>query len=295
VSRYRVSHTTLYRYSGSVSLCHSEAHLVPRSDGPQQLVMSAMVTRPFPAVCHDREDFFGNRTSYFAVEVPHDELEVRATSEVTVAPPMLRQTDGPAWEAARDVLAASGDASTLDARQFLLASPFVAATPGLRAYAEPSFTPARPLLEAVADLVSRIHREFAYDPHFSTIATPVDEVLAHRRGVCQDFAHLTIGCLRSVGIPARYVSGYLETDPPPGQPKLQGADASHAWVSAFVPGSGWFDFDPTNDQSPDDHYITLAWGRDYGDVTPLKGVLLGGGEHELTVAVDVQRLDDVPG
>jgi transglutaminase-like putative cysteine protease len=291
VSRYRITHSTTYRYSRAVSLCHSEAHLVPRAEGRQRLYSWNLETRPALSLRHERDDFFGNRTTYFSIEVPHDELEVVAACEVAVLPPAPPQGDQRPWEEARDAVGASTAADDLAARQFLLDSPFVAASATLRAYAEKSFSPGRPLLEAVADLSSRIHREFTYDPHFSTVATPVEEVLAHRRGVCQDFAHLTIGCLRSLGLAARYVSGYLETDPPPGQARLEGADASHAWLSVFVPGAGWWDFDPTNDQSPDGRYIVLAWGRDYGDVTPLKGVLLGGGQHDLTVAVDVERLE----
>ncbi len=289
---YRITHTTSYRYSGTVSLCHSEAHLVPRRAGSQQLLTADLATQPAPAVRCDREDFFGNPTTYFSVEVPHDALEVTATSEVSVISngAGVDLTDGPSWEEARGALALGSGQDLREARQFVLESPFVGRMPELASYAQSSFTTRRPLLDAVRDLMGRIHREFAYDPGFSTIATPVEKVLAHRRGVCQDFAHLAIGCLRSLGLAARYVSGYLETLPPPGRPRLQGADASHAWLSAFVPDVGWVDLDPTNDQAPGERYVTLAWGRDYGDVTPLKGVLLGGGDHELTVRVDVQPL-----
>ena len=171
-------------------------------------------------------------------------------------------------------------------------SPFIQIDPAIRAFAEQSFTPARPLLAAMVDLTRRIFTEFTYDPHFTTIVTPLSDVLAHRRGVCQDFAHLEIACVRAMGLPARYVSGYLETLPPPGKEKLRGADASHAWLSAYIPEQGWVDFDPTNNQIPSEQYITTAWGRDYGDVTPLKGVIFGGGEHTLAVSVDVERLTD---
>jgi transglutaminase-like putative cysteine protease len=175
----------------------------------------------------------------------------------------------------------------LDACAMVFDSPHVAASERLAAYARPSFAPGRPVLEAARELVHRIHADFTYDPHATTIATPLVEVLERRRGVCQDFAHLAIGCLRSLRLPARYVSGYLLTHPPPGQPKLVGADASHAWFAVFVPGAGWFDFDPTNDLVPADEHVSVAVGRDYDDVTPLRGVIQGGGAHEVTVQVDV--------
>ena len=183
------------------------------------------------------------------------------------------------------------DPQVLEARQFRLESNFIEFGSGIMEYAAPSFAAGRPLLEAVHDLMQRIHRDFTYDPHFSNIATPLHQVLEHRRGVCQDFAHLAIACLRAQGLAARYVSGYLETLPPPGETKQIGADASHAWFGVYVPYQGWVDFDPTNDQIPADRHITLAWGRDYADVAPLKGVVFGGGQgHHLEVAVDVERL-----
>jgi transglutaminase-like putative cysteine protease len=162
----------------------------------------------------------------------------------------------------------------------------------LRQLAEPSFTPGRPWLEAVLDLTKRIYTEFKYDPAATNVNTALDTVLRIKRGVCQDFAHLQIGCLRSMGLPARYVSGYLLTAPPPGQPKLVGSDASHAWTAAFSPEAGWIDFDPTNNIIPGIGHVTLAWGRDYGDVCPIKGVLVGGGQHRMRVAVDVAPLPD---
>lgn len=293
MTRYRITHTTRYSYSRSVSLCHSEAHLTPRPDGYQQLVAASLATHPPMAVRLDRQDFFGNRTTYFSIQESHQALDVTATSEVAVSvdTEVAEPDTALSWEETRDAIGVGATETLVEARQFTLDSPFVSAMPELSAYAEPSFAPGRPVLQGVRELMSRIYGEFAYDPHFSTVATPVGDVLAHRRGVCQDFAHLAIGCLRSLGLAARYVSGYLETEPPPGQPKLQGADASHAWLAVFVPELGWVDFDPTNDQRPAERHITLAWGRDYADVTPLKGVLLGGGDHDLTVAVDVERLE----
>jgi transglutaminase-like putative cysteine protease len=246
---------------------------------------------PSPTAYAEGVDYFGNRVSRFSIEEPHAALEVTAASEVTVSPPdpVPDLGSSPAWEAAlASSLLAEGSAA-IDARALALESPLITAVPALERYARPSFPAGRPLLAAVAELMGRIHGEFTYDPHFTTVATPLAEVLEHRRGVCQDFAHLAIGCLRSIGLPARYVSGYIETLPPPGRPRMVGADASHAWFAVHVPGGGWVDFDPTNNQLPSDQHITVAWGRDYGDVNPLKGVVLGGGKHKLQVSVDVAR------
>jgi transglutaminase-like putative cysteine protease len=219
---------------------------------------------------------------------------VTATSLVDVEPPVF-VADGPAWESVRAVLAASGpgpapSADDVDAVEFVLPSPMVVLTDAVRAYAHPSFAPACPVLLSAIDLMHRIHAEFEYGPGTTTITTTLDEVLDHRAGVCQDFAHLLVGCLRSHGLAARYVSGYLETTPPPGQAKLQGADASHAWASLYVPGHGWVDLDPTNDVVVDDRFVVTAWGRDYTDVTPLRGVIFTESKHStLDVAVDVVR------
>ncbi|MDX2167920.1 MAG: transglutaminase family protein [Deltaproteobacteria bacterium] len=291
--RYRVVHTTRYAYGAPVVLAHNEARLQPRATARQACALSQVTIDPLPAVVATREDFFGNRVLYFALQDAHDRLVVTASSEVEVAAPAPVALDaGPSWEAARARLASPDEAEARAARQFVLDSPCAAAGADVRAYAEPSFVAERPLLAAVADLSARIHRDFRFDPESTTVATPVSEVLAQRHGVCQDFAHLAIACLRAMGLPARYVSGYLETLPPPGQPRLQGADVSHAWFAVHAPGIGWVDFDPTNDLLPDERHVTTAWGRDYADVTPLKGVIFGGGAHTLEVAVDMVRLDD---
>jgi len=289
--RYRVRHQTRYRYAEAVSLCHNEAYLLPRACARQRCTRSVLTIEPAPAVTREREDFFGNRVCYFAVQRSHEHLQVTADSEVEVLSPEAGLLDSPPWEAVRERVAADTTTPGLEARDFVLPSAFVPPDDAVWDYARASFPPGRPLLEAVRDLTRRIHQEFRYDPGFTTIVTPLAEVLAHRRGVCQDFAHLQIACLRSLGLPARYVSGYLETLPPPGKAKLQGADASHAWVSVYDPEQGWTDFDPTNDQLVGEQHITTAWGRDYGDVTPLKGIIFGGGEHTLEVAVDVERLE----
>jgi transglutaminase-like putative cysteine protease len=227
---------------------------------------------------------------YFAVLRPHTKLTVTSTSEVEVTPratgmPLLGDTS---WESVRDRLRAELSDDVIEAREFALESPLIAVSPGIREYAARSFPPGRAIAAAIVDLASRIHRDFAYKPGATSVTTTLDEVLDRREGVCQDFAHLAIACARSVGLAARYVSGYLETDPPPGRPKLQGADVSHAWMSVFVPDAGWIDIDPTNDQLVSDRYVTTAWGRDYGDVPPLKGVIFTeGSKNKLTVQVDV--------
>jgi transglutaminase-like putative cysteine protease len=290
---YRVRHVTSYRYSEPVSLCHNEAHLLPRSLSHQRCLDAHLHIAPRPAVYHERKDFFGNRVVYFSIEESHAALEVAALSEMQLSPlpaPELAAT--PAWEQVQTLLRHEEHRGVLEARQFLLDSPFVSTDAAFAEYARASFAPELPLLVAVHDLMRRIFTEFAYDPAFTTIATPVSEVFAHKRGVCQDFAHLAIACLRSLGLAARYVSGYLETFPRDGQSQFIGTAASHAWVSVYCPQLGWVDFDPTNDLMPADRHIVVAWGRDYSDVTPLKGTILGGMEHELKVGVEVNRIEE---
>ncbi|MDF1553368.1 MAG: transglutaminase family protein [Deferrisomatales bacterium] len=295
MSTYRVVHTTRYDYEHPASLCHGEGRLVPRALPGQHLRRSELRVDPAPASLVERDDFFGNRALFFSVEGPHGSLEVTCTSEVEVAPQEPPLLEGSlAWEVARVSAWNGTDAPLIHARQFALESPAIPLSAELEAYARPSFPPARPLLAAVADLMGRIHTEFAYSPQSTTVATPVAEVLRQRRGVCQDFAHLALGCLRSLGLAARYVSGYLETLPPPGRERLVGADASHAWFAVCAPDSGWVDFDPTNNQIPRGRHVTVAWGRDYHDVAPLKGVVLGGGRHKVRVSVDVAPLDPAP-
>lgn len=288
---YRIRHVTEYRYPERVSLCHNESRLTPRSTPRQRCLLSSVISEPAPRYRSDREDFFGNRVSFLSIEQAHTEFRVMAESRVEVFPgvrgPDLLARDM-SWDRVREYLDSDLSAEVLEARTYRLESPRVPRRRGLADYARPSFPPDRALGEAVADLMARIHGDFEYDTSFTTVSTPIDAVLEHRRGVCQDFAHLAIGCLRAMGLAARYVSGYLETRPPPGQERLQGADASHAWFSVFDPDQGWLDFDPTNNLIPMDRHITLAWGRDYTDVSPLKGVLFGGGEsHGLSVSVDV--------
>lgn len=299
--KYRITHSTLYQYSQPVGLCQNEARLQPRDFWRQQCQSSRFEISPEPSDFHQHKDFFGNRVAYFAIQQAHQRLMVTAVSEVTVFPRQSRDdlANGLTWEQVRNQLQEVPGLTQLqglydelvDARLYLLDSPMVSTSAELANYAQSSFQPNRPLVQVVADLMRRIHVDFTYDTSFTTIATPLSDVLHFRRGVCQDFAHLAIGCLRSFGIAARYISGYVETQPEPGQQRLVGADASHAWFAVYVPGIGWLEFDPTNNKLPFDQHITLAWGRDYTDVTPLKGIAFGGGQHSLSVSVDVLRLE----
>jgi transglutaminase-like putative cysteine protease len=276
--KYRVVHETEYTYASTVSQCHNLAHLRPRNLASQQCLGHRLQIDPLPMDLAVHEDFFGNHVSYFSIQQPHRMLTVTATSEIQLEP----GTDQPvldrdmAWDEVRAQLMEPLTDVARESRQFVLDSPHAAAAADLADYAAVSFPPGRPLLEAVHDLMARMHNEFTYDPGFSTVSTPLTDVLSNRRGVCQDFAHLGIACLRSLGLAARYVSGYIETRPPAGQLKQPGADESHAWFSVYQPEIGWHDFDPTNNQVPLDQHITTAWGRDYADVSPLKGIIFGG-------------------
>lgn len=290
---YRIVHRTNYRYSASASRCRNEAHLRPRDTARQRCLASELVVDPRPVSWSDRSDYFGNPVVAFAVDGPFEELTVTATSSVAVAEGASWTSSARpelGWEQARDQLLADLSAPVLTAREFCFESPLITVSPEVRGYAEPSFGAGRSLIDVIGELTERIFSDFVYDPGFTTVTTPLEEVLQHRRGVCQDFAHLAIGCFRSMGLAARYVSGYLETTAPVGEARLVGADASHAWPSVFVPGWGWLDVDPTNDKIVGSTYVTTAWGRDYSDVTPLKGIVFGGGpSHHLDVSVDVTR------
>jgi transglutaminase-like putative cysteine protease len=289
--RYRVRHNTTYAYGDTVSICYNELYLRPRNLPGQSLQQYDLQIRPAPATTAQRTDYYGNDVTFVVLQEPHRTLSITAQSTVEVtasAPSTVIAT--PAWEAVRAHLQHDRSASVMAAYQFVFDSPQVTVRPAIRRFAAPSFTAGRPLLDAVRDLTERIYRTFTYDPTATSISTPLHDVLRHRRGVCQDFAHLQIACLRSQGLAARYVSGYLVTQPPPGQPRLRGADASHAWLSVYCPDLGWVEVDPTNNVFPGSAHIRVAFGRDYSDVSPIKGVVLGGGEHTLQVAVDVVPL-----
>ena len=293
--QYRITHVTTYTYSESVSLCQNVAHLTPREWGHQTCHHTSLEIEPDPAVLEERLDYFGNPATYFTVQELHKALKIVVSHTISVNPPVPPppKTTTP-WEVVRDRLTHDRAEAWLDAYQYSFDSRYATSQPLFAEYAGLSFLPNRPILEAAQDLTRRIHADFLYDPRATTVATPVTEVFENRRGVCQDFAHLQIACLRSLGLAARYVSGYLSTLPPPGRPRLIGADATHAWVSLFCGESGWVDLDPTNNQIPSDRHVLLAWGRDYDDVSPVKGVVLGGGQHAVKVSVDVMPIGSPP-
>ena len=289
---YRIVHRTTYKYKYPVSAGTHVACLKPRALPHHQVAHSELHIKPHPATRTERVDSFGNVLCFFTIQEPHSELVVEARSEVTMeanAKP-LPQLPLP-WEEAAKSLPGDHSAAGLEAYQFGFESPRIRVRPQFASYALQSFTPGRPMPEALLDLTARIYKDFRFDSKVTNVRTPTEEVFRKRRGVCQDFAHLQIPCRRSLNLAARYVSGYLRTYPPPGRPRLVGADASHAWVSAYCPGIGWLDLDPTNNVVPTNGHVTLAWGRDYGDVSPLRGLILGGGAHTLNVAVDMEPVD----
>ncbi|HTQ37653.1 MAG TPA: transglutaminase family protein [Pirellulales bacterium] len=286
--KYNVIHITRYMYTDTATLCHNQAHLTPRESARQKCTSCKLDIHPGPAMVRAWADAFGNTATYFSIEQAHRELSVVAKSQVEVlGSPNPPDPQLLSWEDAVERLESPELRAQHDPGVFLCR--FNSASNGdeVRKYGAQSFARQRSLFDAVLELTMRIYADFRYDPAATSISTPPAEILQRRRGVCQDFAHLQIACLRSLGLSARYVSGYLVTKPPPGKPKLVGADATHAWVSVYFPDWGWVDFDPTNRQLADADYITLAWGRDYADVSPIRGVFLGGGAHYMTVSVDV--------
>ena len=289
---YNLLHRTVYEYTAPVTVSHHAARVEPRRLPQQTAERFALHILPAPALQKTRADYFGNRVWGFAIQEVHTRLEVTATSRVIVAPvtaPALALS--PPWDKVAELFSAPVSPEVVEPYQFVFDSPLLRVSPELADYARPSFAPGTPLLVAAADLNRRIFKDFKYDPVATTVATPLEEVLEKRHGVCQDFAHLAIAAVRSLGIPARYVSGYLRTRPPAGKERLVGADASHAWFSVFCPSTGWLDFDPTNNVLPAEEHITLAYGRDYTDVSPVTGVITGGGSHRVSVSVDVEPVE----
>lgn len=289
---YRVTHRTTYEYEQPVSASYGKMHLLPRDLAGQRCLDASLTVSPLPSDHRHFADWFGNRVDYVAIDEVHTELTITASSVIEVqppaGPPLLASRP---WEELAATVGHSGGIDDVDAVHYTLDSPMIAAGPEFAAYAAGSFTPGRPAGEAVLDLCHRIHEEFDFQPGETEVDTPLLEVLHGRAGVCQDFAHLGIACLRSLGLPARYVSGYIETDPPPGQEKLVGSDVSHAWFSLLLPGAGWIDVDPTNDQMPGTRHIVTAHGRDYSDVAPVSGVIYTlGRTTKLDVTVDVTAL-----
>jgi transglutaminase-like putative cysteine protease len=289
---HKVIHKTDYSYQDPVSLCHNIVRLIPRSTNKQFCKKSVVTIDPEPDVLIEYDDFYGNKLVYFTVEKEHKKLSVHVVSEIEKLSPASEQqakNNTISWEEVISLTAAPTP-ELLEVKQFIATTPMTEADDAIAAYAAVSFPPGRPLFEGCKNLMNRIFTDFKFQSGFTTISTPLSLVMKERKGVCQDFAHLAIACIRSVGLPARYVSGYIETIPPPGVEKLVGVDASHAWFSAYIPNSGWIDFDPTNNLIPDNQHITIGWGRDYADITPLKGVIMSSGKHELKVSVDVRRL-----
>jgi transglutaminase-like putative cysteine protease len=289
--RYSVVHETVYTYSSQVSSSRQVAHLTPRGTSWQQLISHRLTIDPAASERSEGTDYFGNRYTSFFVEEPHATLTVRAESEVLVASQgITAETDSPPWEEAVVERGAWGPGIDLEAEQYRVSSPAIPLLPKARAYAQPSFPRERPWLHALLDLTTRINKEFIYDPEATTVETGVFKVLDQRRGVCQDYAHLMLSALRALGIAARYVSGYVLNRPLADGTRLTGADASHAWVAAHCPGLGWVAFDPTNGKLADQEFVTLGWGREFLDVTPLRGVVLGSAAQQLAVAVSVTPL-----
>jgi transglutaminase-like putative cysteine protease len=287
--RYRLVHRTKYTYEGAVTVSHHLARLAPRTLPGQRCPWHELEIRPEPVGRGVHVDSFGNVTAYFEIEGKHEALEVTARSLVEVFPISRPEPASTvSWERVRDTCQLEKLTPGSEAGAFRFGSPMVPLGREYADYATPEFPAGRPILEAVLGLTNRIFKDFKFDPRATDVTTPVGDVLKKRAGVCQDFAHLMLACLRSLGLPARYVSGYLETAPPPGKARLTGADASHAWVSVFCGESaGWIDTDPTNNLLPGERHITVAWGRDFSDVSPLRGVTLGAGGQRLAVAVDV--------
>ncbi|MGZ9742097.1 transglutaminase family protein [Pseudomonas sp. GNP012] len=294
-ARYQIFHDTHYHYDSPVSLAQQLAHLWPRPCAWQRCTDRQLQISPQPTSRRDELDVFGNPLTRLAFERPHDELLVNASLTIEVLPrPVLDFSGSAAWEHTRSALTYSSQPLSpelLEACRYRFESPYVHLKKNFVEFSQSCFPPGRPLLLGVQALMEKIFSEFTFDAEATQVATPLVEVLERRRGVCQDFAHLMLACVRSRGLAARYISGYLLTQPPPGQPRLIGADASHAWVSVFCPVSGWVDFDPTNNVQPALEHITLAWGRDFSDVSPLRGVILGGGNHDPEVRVTVMPLE----
>lgn len=290
--RYRVRHRTTYTYDDTVDACYERGFLAPRDTDHQQVESSTLRVSPEPDMVAEHRDHVGNRSFYVEVRTPHTLLEVEKDSVVDVDRPRPDLAALDAWTVADAAAHVRSTADPVTRAEGLLPSPLVELSAEVRAYAAEVLPPDRRLGEALTALHRTIKRDFAYRPGATTVRTTLTELLALRQGVCQDFAHLAVGCLRSVGLPARYVSGYLETVPPPGRERLVGQDASHAWVSVLVPGLAWIDLDPTNDQLVDSRYVVTAWGRDFRDVSPLKGIVLSeSATSTLDVGVDVERLD----
>jgi transglutaminase-like putative cysteine protease len=290
----QIIHRTEYVYDSAVSSSYGQLYLLPRSAAGQAVLRSQLVIEPTPDSYSEFTDFYGNRVANFSVATSHTKLIVTATSDVDISGAMVLSPDQflrPQWEEAVQRLVDGSTQADLEAREFAFASELIPLTDVVRTYAASSFWPGRGLLEIVSELTGRIYSDLTYKPGVTTLTTLPQDVLSLGEGVCQDFAQLQIACLRSFGLAARYVSGYLETLPPPGQAKLRGADASHAWLSVYVPDVGWVDVDPTNNCFIGERHICTAWGRDYRDVSPVKGIIFTDAKRNtMKVSVDVSHL-----
>ncbi len=285
--KYLIKHTTCYNYVDTVSLCRNIIHVSPREFEKQKNFYENITVTPVPDILECQNDYFGNKIYFFTIEKPHKELTIVAEYETEVLQTTRQAFSDQPWEYVNRLLASDSSLGTIQANEYLYDSYYVQRHNDWKTYASQSFKPGSLFLESVMDLTTRIFNDFKYQPNATTIATPLHEVFLQRSGVCQDFSHFQIACLRSMGFPARYVSGYLLTTPNPDKPNLIGSDASHAWIQVYYPGIGWFDFDPTNNLQPSDQHIIIGWGRDYDDVSPVKGVILGGENHTVTVGVSV--------
>jgi transglutaminase-like putative cysteine protease len=291
MAEYRVIHKTKYFYDDFVAYCHNMAHMYPLTSRHQDCFRTHVTVNPKPVVSSFRRDYFGNQVFLFSVEDPHRSLEVIVESTIRthsaeIGYDLSRSTP---WEEIEKIISESTLEQDIAAIEYLYPSPFILKKNEFANFAKTFFTQGKPVFIGTLDLIKSIYQNFKYDAKATTINTPLEQVLNEKKGVCQDFSHLTISALRSLGIPARYISGYLETQPPPGQAKLRGSDATHAWISVYCPDMGWQDFDPTNGKMITEEYIITAVGRDYSDVSPLKGIIFGGGKHKLIVEVDVMR------
>jgi transglutaminase-like putative cysteine protease len=290
--KYRVTHSTLYGYDEAIPLSHNMIRMRPREHHGQACLQYELLVLPAPTIKNEGFDYFGNHVTWFSLQEPHTTLRIAAQSEVEMTSSGPRDVNlGPSWEQALQILSIAPDHETLAAREFVFESMHVPWSTELAEFARGSFPAGRPFVACVFDLTERIYHDFKFLAGSTEIDTSVEEVFQSHQGVCQDFAHLQICCLRSMGFAARYVSGYLVTYPPPGKPRLVGGDVSHAWVSAYVPSIGWVDFDPTNGVMPSDGHITVAWGRDYDDVGPSRGILIGGQSQSMDVSVDVAPIE----
>lgn len=290
--KYEVTHSTKYVYSDAVPVCHNIVHLQPRTTDIQECEDFRLLVSPEPFDQRTQQDAFGNSETYFSIEQAHLGLTVTSKSRIALQAKKPIEPSVP-WESVVELVRNCETKDLLSVYEYTFATPRTKPFSESFDYTKQSFTEGRSLFEAAKELTERIYNDFQYDPRATTVSTPITDVFASKRGVCQDFAHLQIACFRSIGLPSRYVSGYLRTYPAPGKERLVGADASHAWVSVYCGGeAGWIDFDPTNNLIPSTDHVTIAWGRDYNDVCPIRGVILGGGTYRMTVSVDVAPLND---